>query len=118
MPEYPTTPVVCWGCLLSQASKIMPLSMALQLPDLWGSRWGSWGQPAGPGTAASREIPKGNTGSAASPEILAWGWGSGGKSKSLPKRIVYWEFESRLLPVLIMKVVAVGRSGMGAIYFL
>lgn len=39
-------------------------------------------------------------------------------SKSLPKRIVYWEFESRLLPVLIMKVVAVRGSGMGAIYFL
>lgn len=82
MPEYPTTAVVCWGCLLSQASKIMPLSMALQLPDLWGNRWGSWGQPAEPGTAASREIPKGNTGSAASPEILAWGWGSVGKSES------------------------------------
>lgn len=90
----------------------MPLSMVLQLPDLWGNRWGSWGQPAEPGTAASREIPKGNTGSAASPEIAVGGlWGS----QSLPKRIVYWvKLESRLLPVLIMKG---GGSGMGQSIF-
>lgn len=48
----------------------MPLSVAQQLPDLWGSRWSCWGRPTGPGTAASGEVLEGNTGLAALPEPL------------------------------------------------
>lgn len=60
MPECPTSPQIRWDYLLSQTSKIMTLSMAQQLPDFWGSRWRFWGQAAGPGTAASGEVPKRN----------------------------------------------------------
>lgn len=120
MSECPTFPQACQGYLLSQTSKLMPLSMTQQLPDLWGSRWGSWSQPTGLGLLPPEKFPREATVALRLCQKL---WSERGRevSKILPGT-VDGKIDSRpwLWPVLIEEGGEVGGRGGregGEIYF-